>query len=51
MSVDVKGGQNVQISDNELSSKLVSLMENNTVIQEAIKKAAGSSQLSMNPKK
>lgn len=51
MSVDVKGGQNVQISDNELANKLKELMENNTVIKEAIKKAAGSSPLSMDPKK
>jgi hypothetical protein len=51
MSVDVKGGQNVQINDNDLAKKLQELMETNTVIRQVIKDAAGSSQLSMNPKK
>ena len=51
MSVDVKGGQNVQVSDTELSKKILELMENNPVIRQTIKEAAGSSQLSMNPNK
>jgi hypothetical protein len=51
MSVDVKGGQNVQISDSDFAKKLQDMMTNNTVIQETIKKAAGTSQLSMNPNK
>jgi hypothetical protein len=51
MSLDVKGGQNVQVSDTELAKKIQELMENNTVIRQTIKEAAGSSQLSMNPKK
>jgi len=51
LSVDVKGGQNVQISDSELAKKLKGLMETDTQIQETIKKAAGSTQLGMNPNK
>jgi hypothetical protein len=51
MSLDVKGGQNVQVSDTELSKKILELMENNPVIRQTIKDAAGSSQLSMNPNK
>jgi hypothetical protein len=51
MSLDVKGGQNVQVSDTELSKKILELMENNPVIRQTIKEAAGSSQLSMNPNK
>jgi hypothetical protein len=51
MSVDVKGGQNVQVSDTELAKKIKELMETDTVIQQTIKNAAGSSQLSMNPNK
>ena len=51
MSVDVKGGQNVQISDDALADKMKTLMETNPVIQDVIKKAANTSALSMNPKK
>ena len=51
LNVDVKGGQNVQISDGELAKKLKGLMETDTQIQETIKKAAGSTQLGMNPNK
>jgi hypothetical protein len=51
LSVDVKGGQKVQISDSELAKKLKGLMETDTQIQETIKKAAGSTQLGMNPNK
>jgi hypothetical protein len=51
MSLDVKGGQNVQVSDTELAKKIQELMENNPVIRQTIKEAASTSQLSMNPKK
>lgn len=51
MSLDVKGGQNVQVSDTELSKKILELMENNPVIRQTIKEAASTSQLSMNPNK
>jgi len=51
MSLDVKGGQNVQVSDTELAKKIQELMENNPVIRQTIKEAATTSQLSMNPKK
>jgi hypothetical protein len=51
MSLDVKGGQNVQVSDTELAKKIQELMENNPVIRQTIKEAASTSQLSMNPNK
>lgn len=51
MSLDVKGGQNVQVSDTELSKKILELMENNPVIRQTIKEAATTSQLNMNPTK
>lgn len=51
MNIDVKGGQNVQISDDQLADKMKVLMETNPVIQDVIKKAANTSALSMNPKK
>jgi hypothetical protein len=51
MSIDVKGGQNVKVSNAELSEQILNLMKTDTVIQQTIKNAAGSSQLSMNPNK